>query len=59
MPVLDRTGLTSRFDFDLEWSDDPRQPNVVALQQALRDQLGLELVPGRESVEMLLVEKAR
>jgi hypothetical protein len=29
------------------------------LKQALLDQIGLELVPGREPVEMLVVEKVK
>jgi len=29
------------------------------LKQAVLDQLGLELVPSRESIEMLVVEKAK
>jgi uncharacterized protein (TIGR03435 family) len=57
-PVLDRTGLTSHFDIDLTWDEADRQHrNPDALKQALLDQLGLELVPSREPIEMLVVEK--
>ncbi len=56
LPVVDHTGLTGKFDFDLKWNkNDPEHDN---LKQALLDQLGLELVPGSESIEMLVVEKA-
>ncbi len=55
LPVVDHTGLTGKFDFDLKWNrNDPEHDN---LKQALLDQLGLELVPGSESIELLIVEK--
>jgi uncharacterized protein (TIGR03435 family) len=59
VPVIDRTGIEGRFDIDLKWDEPDRQHhNPEALKQALLDQLGLELVPGRESIDMLVVEKA-
>jgi len=65
IPILDRTGLTNRYDFSLAWdqygkkvgNQYPNYPNLSGLKQALLDQLGLELVPGREPIEMLVVEK--
>jgi uncharacterized protein (TIGR03435 family) len=68
LPVIDRTGLTNRFDINLKW--DQREPDWIlawpekhhnpdAIKQALTDQLGLELVPSREPIEMLVVEKAK
>ena len=60
VPVIDRTGLTDHFDIDLKWDEtDSQHPNLENLKQALLDQLGLELVPGREPVEMLMVEKVK
>jgi uncharacterized protein (TIGR03435 family) len=60
MPVLDRTGLSGNYDLLLQW---PGQNNldaeVLAIQKAVADQLGLRLVPGRESVEIIVVEKMR
>jgi uncharacterized protein (TIGR03435 family) len=59
IPVIDQTGLTNHFDIDLKWNETNWQhPNLVGLKQALLDQLGLELVPGYEPVEMLVIEKA-
>ena len=59
-PVVDRTGLAGGFDMDLKWdATDKANRNVDGLKQALLDQLGLELVPAQEPVEMLVVEKAR
>jgi uncharacterized protein (TIGR03435 family) len=59
IPVVDQTGLASRFDMDLQLNEqDWQQRNPATLKQALLDELGLELVPGYEPVEMLVVEKA-
>jgi len=63
-PVLNQTGLTNNFNFTVNWDNAGRPAgaaknlNLEALKQALIDQLGLELIPGRESIEMLVVEKA-
>jgi uncharacterized protein (TIGR03435 family) len=59
MPVVDQTGLTQKFNIDLTWNELGKQdPDHDALKQALLDQLGLELVPSHQPVEMLVVEKA-
>jgi uncharacterized protein (TIGR03435 family) len=59
IPVVDQTGLAGRFDIDLKLDEqDVLQHDPEALKQVLLDQLGLELVPSREPVEMLVVEKA-
>jgi uncharacterized protein (TIGR03435 family) len=55
-PVIDQTGLTKNYDFDLTWNNKTnREEN---LKQAVYDQLGLELVPGTAPIEYLMVEKA-
>ena len=59
IPVIDRTGLAGRFDVDLKWDEQVEGQNPDAFKQVLLDQLGLELVPSREPVEMLVVEKAK
>lgn len=59
-PVVDETELTNHYRMVLNWNErGPDDPNHEALKQALRNQLGLELVPGRRSIEMLVVEQAR
>ena len=59
VPIIDQTGLTGRYDVKLKWHEsNSGHTNPEDLKQALLDQLGLELVPGRESIEMLIVEKA-
>jgi uncharacterized protein (TIGR03435 family) len=58
IPVVDQTGLIGGFDFDLKWDEtDWQHHHPDALKQVLLDQLGLELVPSREPIEMLVVEK--
>jgi uncharacterized protein (TIGR03435 family) len=57
IPVIDQTGVANKCDIDLKWNRNHPQHN--SLRQALLDQLGLELVPSREPVGMLVVEKAQ
>jgi uncharacterized protein (TIGR03435 family) len=68
-PVVDKTGLTGRYDFDLEWAPDetqfggalptaPVDAQAPPLFTALRDQLGLEFKPTRGSVSTLVVDGA-
>jgi uncharacterized protein (TIGR03435 family) len=57
-PVLDRTGIGGRFDVNLKWNEKgAKDCNLEGLKQALSEELGLELVPGRAPVEVLVVEK--
>ena len=59
IPILDQSGLTNRFDIDFSCKNsDVQNRNLDAVNRAL-DQLGLELVPSRESIEMLVVEKMK
>jgi uncharacterized protein (TIGR03435 family) len=59
-PIVDHSGLSGQYSFQLQWANELTDTQGVA--QAMRDQLdqlGLELVPGRERVEMLVVEKVK
>jgi uncharacterized protein (TIGR03435 family) len=69
-PVVDRTGLTGRYDFDLEWAPDETQfggdvPPASAeapappLFTAVQQQLGLRLVANRGQVAALVVDAAQ
>ena len=59
IPVVDQTGLTNRFDIDLKLTEQGwPQHNPESLKQVLLDELGLKLVPSRQPVEMLVVERA-
>ena len=65
MPVVDQTGLTGHYDYDIKWDDELKwgdagqwyYATTNGLKQAFLDQLGLELVPGRAPVEFLVVAK--
>lgn len=60
IPVVDQTGLTNAYDLDLTWDVKGRGwtvPTRPILARVLLDQLGLELVPGREPIETLVIEK--
>jgi uncharacterized protein (TIGR03435 family) len=68
-PVVDRTGLTGRYDFDLEWATDESQfngevpaasadANAAPLFTAIQQQLGLRLVATKGPVDALIVDKA-
>ncbi len=66
-PVVDETGLTGRFDFDLEWAPDetqfggelpvaPADAQAPPLFTALEQQLGLRLEATRGAVQALVVD---
>lgn len=57
IPVIDETGLTNRYDMTIRWSQEIADPDPQTLQQALFNQLGLQLTPGVRPVEMLVLEK--
>jgi len=68
-PVVDRTGLTGRYDFDLDWAPDETQfggeiPVAPADAQAppfftaIEQQIGLRLEATRGMVEALVIDGA-
>ena len=71
-PVVDKTGLTGRWDFAIRWTPDESQfgglgvrvppptddPNAPpGIFTAFTDQLGLKLDPSRAPVEVLVIDK--
>ncbi len=67
-PVVDRTGLSGRYDFDLEWAPDdtqfggalgkgPEDSTKPGLFAAVQQQLGLKLEATRGSVEVLVIDR--
>jgi uncharacterized protein (TIGR03435 family) len=66
-PVVDKTGLAGRYDFDLQWAPDetqfggelkiPTQTESAPLFTAIQEQLGLKLQATKGPVEALVVDK--
>lgn len=58
--VIDRTGLTGEWDFELKWSPpnaqspDPDRPSIFT---ALEEQLGLRLEPMTGPVEVMVIDR--
>ena len=67
-PVIDRTGLSGRFDFTLEWTMESSGPEAAAsaatpadeqtttFLQALKEQLGVKLEPTVAPISILVVD---
>ncbi|MGD0741078.1 MAG: TIGR03435 family protein [Terracidiphilus sp.] len=69
-PVVDKTALTGRFDFDLTWAQDatqfggevpaaPSDATSPPLFIAIREQLGLRLEATKGPVEVLVIDSAQ
>jgi uncharacterized protein (TIGR03435 family) len=58
--VVDKTGLTGRYDFTLYCSNTQSGPdnNAPGIEQALQEQLRLKLVPSRASIDVLVIDYA-
>jgi len=66
-PVFDRTGLTGRYDFDLEFAPDeslwggllprPENSDKPGLIRAMQDQLGLNLESTRGPVDTIVIDR--
>jgi uncharacterized protein (TIGR03435 family) len=57
--VLDQTGLTAHFDFQLNYADDNPQPDKTSsVFRALQDQLGLKLETQPGSTDVLVIDHA-
>jgi uncharacterized protein (TIGR03435 family) len=61
-PVADRTALSGVFDFELRWSPDATaasSSDAPPLVTAVREQLGLRLMPARVPVDAYVITAAR
>jgi len=60
--ILDRTGLTGRYQIQLDYLTEspgaPADPSKPTLRVALQDQLGLRLEARREPLDAIVVERA-
>jgi uncharacterized protein (TIGR03435 family) len=61
--VVDHTGLTGKFDWEVQWIlDDLRveatRPDGPSIFQAFRDQLGLRLEATRDRADVLVIDRA-
>jgi uncharacterized protein (TIGR03435 family) len=68
--VLNETGLTGTYDFELDWAPNtrsapsadgaapPPQQDGPTIFTALEEQLGLRLEPRREPVELIVIDRA-
>ena len=58
--VVDRTGLTAKYDFELKFQPvvPPPQPgdDRPSLFTALQEQLGLKLEPERAPIEVMVID---
>jgi uncharacterized protein (TIGR03435 family) len=57
--VVDKTGLTGRYDFKLLWAADDAvagDTDAPALFTAIQEQLGLKLEPAKEPVPVLVID---
>jgi uncharacterized protein (TIGR03435 family) len=68
-PVENRTGLDGTFDFELTWTPDvplpadappgpPIDANGPSVFTAAREQLGLKLEPRKQSIDVIVVDRA-
>jgi uncharacterized protein (TIGR03435 family) len=57
-PILDRTGLTDRFDYDLTWTPQALDPGAASFFTAVREQLGLKLEATAAPVDVLIIDAA-
>jgi uncharacterized protein (TIGR03435 family) len=56
-PVIDQTGLKDAYDLELTWNPNPSGKfEREEFERALREQVGWELVPARQPIEVLIVE---
>ncbi len=58
IPVIDETGLTGIFDFNVDMHPELGIDMFTSWQRALRDQLGLRVEPRKDNVTVLVIDSA-
>ncbi len=53
--VLDKTGLTDKYDFTIQWTPEESQASIFT---ALEEQLGLKLELRKAPLEVLVIDHA-
>ena len=54
--VIDKTGLTGTYDFDLTWAPNDEPDAGSSIYTALQDQLGLKLEPAKAPVDVVVID---
>jgi len=59
--VVDKTGLTGKYDLELKWLPNDAQPapdsQLTDLFTALQEQLGLKLEPGKAEIDTFVIDR--
>ena len=60
-PVIDKTGLTGKYDFQLQWTNNENaetgpETNWPSLFIAIQEQLGLKLESGKGPVPVVVID---
>ena len=55
-PVVDQTGLKGAFDFTLKWTPGEVGADLPSFFTAIREQLGLMLVPSKAPIEVIVID---
>jgi uncharacterized protein (TIGR03435 family) len=56
-PVIDKTGLTGKYDFELKWTpDNAPAPDGPSLFTAVQEQLGMRLESVKSPVEVVVID---
>jgi uncharacterized protein (TIGR03435 family) len=57
--IIDKTGLTGRYDFTLEWTPEnaaPSEQSAPDIFTAIQEQLGLKLEPAKGPVDVIVID---
>jgi uncharacterized protein (TIGR03435 family) len=58
-PILDRTNLSGTYDFELHWNpDELKDSDEPTIWAAMKEQLGLQLLPGKAPLPALVLDHA-
>jgi uncharacterized protein (TIGR03435 family) len=61
LPVVDRTGITGNFDFEMDFTPfigDPNDSSGPSIFTVIQEQLGLKLEPPKVPVEAMIIDRA-